>query len=449
MTGNAHHARRPFIAIALVVAAILSLRCDSNPVDDDTGPSPKPSPFEFSSQAMADAWWMLDVYFIFRDQLPTQPDNYTNPTSLFQAVDEPWTNYYPHDIAIRYVALLSTERGGMGILLDSVSSGPLIMQVYPGSPAEDAGLLAGDTIVSVDGQTTAGVAFQTVLDWLGGDIGETRTLVVRRASGSHTITVTLGTYLAPSVFTDSLDSTIAYIALSGFSRTTIDPDGSWGEFRDALQQTAWADYTILDLRENGGGSVSQCLDITGEFVPVNTPVIRSREREYVEATEAGRTTDTTWYTSLTGIARQRKLYVLVDEGTASASEILLSCLREQRDDMVSVGTTTYGKARSQYVFGYDFEGEEYYLSDSAIATVTFAVLSPITSETYDLIGITPDHVTASSEEALDRAIALIRAEQGVGTTKAPVAQRRLDYLERARRSIGPESRRPLAVYDVH
>ncbi len=446
MTGTAHPARLRFIIVASVVAAVLSLRCDDNPVEYD---DPGATKWNFSSQAMADAWWMLDVYFIFRDQLPSEPDIFSSPTSLFQAVEEPWTSYYPHDMAVRYVALLSTERGGMGIMLDSVSTGLVIMQVFPGSPAEEAGLLVADTIVSVDGQVTAGVAFGTAVEWLGGDIGETRTLGIRRADGDHTIAVTLGTYLAPSVLTDSLDSTIAYIALSGFSKTTIDPDGSWGEFREALEQTAWAEYTIFDLRDNGGGSVSQCLDITGEFVPAHTPAIRAREREYVQASESGRTIDTTWYTSLDGIGSRRKVYVLVNDNTASASEILVSCLREQRDDIVSVGTTTYGKARSQYVFGYDFENENYYLSDSAIATVTFAVLSPVSSVTYDLVGITPDHVTATSEEALDRAIALIRTEQGVGTSKAPAVQRRLRYLERARRSIGPERRRPLAVYDLH
>ncbi|MBD3243558.1 MAG: PDZ domain-containing protein [Chitinivibrionales bacterium] len=438
MKGTACRFSCQAMVVALLVGACLSLRCDEDPVSPG-----------YNWQAVQDAWWILDVYFIFRDQLPAGPEDFSDPVTLFESVDEPWTNYYSHELATRYVAYMSTERGGIGILLDSVASGVLIEQVFAGSPGEQAGLLAGDTIVAVSGQNTAGVPMETVTEWLGGEVGETKILVVRRDDGDHTITVTLGTYLAPSVFTDSLDSTIAYIALSVFSQTTIDSAGSWGEFRDALEQTAWADYTILDLRDNGGGSVSQCLDITGEFVPVNTPVIRSREREYVSSGDSGRTIDTTWYTSQAGVAGQRKVYVLVDDYTASASELLLSCLREQRSDIVSVGITTYGKARSQYVFGYDWEEQVYYLADRGLATVTFSLLSPVSGVGYDLTGITPDHVTATSEEALDRAIALIRVEQGGGITKSLAVRRKLDYLERARMAIGPEIRRPLAVYDLH
>lgn len=461
--------------IAILGALLLLARCSESPTDvaahnnlldecpstdslstDTTGdavaavePS-APVAWSFPTQAMADAWWLLDVYFVFRNLLPSQPDSYDSPVDLFQSVDEPWTNYYPHDLAVMYVALLNNERGGIGIILDSTARGPVITDVFPGSPGEQAGLAAGDTIVAVDGRPTAGEPIDSVGSWLSGEIGESRSLTVQRESGTVTIVVTLGTYNAPSVFTDSLDTATAYIAMTSFSRTTVHADGTAGEFREALEKTAWADYTIFDLRDNGGGSVSQCLDVLGELVPQATPVIRSREREYVSAGDSGITVDTTWYTSRHGgIAQQRRMYVLVSEYTASASEIVVSCLREQRPDIVSLGMTTYGKARSQYVFGYDFANDAYYLTDSAIATVTFAVLSPVSAPTYDLIGITPDHLLATGTDALEEAMELIGADQSLGVAKARVPRRKLAYLERARRAIRPERHVPLAVYDLH
>ncbi len=429
--------------------------CDTSVADTTSGTDtavdpPAPVAWSFPSQAMADAWWLLDVYFVFRNLLPLQPDSYDNPVDLYQSVDEPWTNYYPHDMAVMYVALLSTERGGIGIILDSTAQGPVIGDVFDGSPGEQAGLTSGDTIVAVDGRPTAGEPVDSVASWLNGEIGESRSLTIRRRSGTVTIVVTLGTYNAPSVFTDSLDTATAYIAMTSFSRTTIHPDGTAGEFRQALEKTAWADYTILDLRDNGGGSVSQCLDVLGELVPQGTPVIRSREREYASAGDSGMTVDTTWYTSQqSGIARQRRMFVLVSENTASASEIVVSCLREQRPDIVSLGMSTYGKARSQYVFGYDFVNDAYYLADSAVATVTFAVLSPVFGPSYDLVGVTPDHLLATSDNALEEAIALIRADQSLGVAKARLTRRMVAYLERARRTIRPEQHVPLAVYDLH
>lgn len=421
---------------AIGLTAFLALSC---------GPGPTEPP-DWASVAMRDAWDLLDVYFIFRERLPVEPESFSSPTALYDAANEDWTRYFDSYWAPRYVALLSTEVGGIGFLIDSVYNGYAIERVYDNSPGADAGLQAGDTLVAVDGDSTAGESYRTVLDWLGGDIGETRVLSVVRDTQSHTIPVVLGTFLAPSVFTDSLDSATAYILLTSFSRTTADPGGSSAEFHDALLQTAWASNTILDLRKNGGGSVGECLDITGEFVPLGTEVVNSHERvAYTRGSDEiyGQTESTTWHTESEGIAQTRMFYVLVDDTTASASEILVSCLRDRRTDIVSVGITTFGKGRAQYLIGYDFDNETYYLEDGGLAKITFSLVEPVLGAPYDSVGIEPDVAIGDGEDALDVALGLITG----AVAKSQAVQRRTRFIEFAREMTGPRVYEPRAIVD--
>ncbi len=416
---------RRLVVAAAIVAGLASC------AEDITDPP------EWYSQAVADAWQFLDWFFVFRERLPADPYEFVSPVSMYRAVNERFTRYYTNEEARYVFAQLSSSSVGMGVLLDSVAPGLLVKQVCPDSPAELAGVHKRDTILSIDDSLCAGRPFGVALSWIAGQQDDRRALWLRGEAGERTVVVTLGPYTAPTVFVDTVDTAVAYIALSGFLNQTTVAGGSASEFSGALYATLWADYTILDLRGNGGGYVDQCLRICGEFVPLGTSAIRATERELRGTAQGGDTVwtavtvDTVWRTETSGIAQSRRCYVLVDTNTASASEVLVSCLRDWRSsDTRTVGIRTFGKGRGQYLIGYDDEADEYFLSDGGVARVTFSVLNPVLGEPYDSIGITPDVVVGPGEDALEVAIGLIRGSVPKTTADAAACHARVASINR-------------------
>ena len=359
-----------------------------------------------SNQEYVFAAEFLYGFFIFPDSLPKDTFGFASPQALYQSVKERWTLYFPPDSAKLYLNSLTTETPGMGVLLDSVKNGYEISSVFSNSPAQSAGLMKGDTIDSINGVSVAGVSYETLSSVAEGKIGDRKRLHILRAGGPVTITVTLGTFLAPSVFTDSLDSTTAYIYLSIFLSQTDLPGGTTEELDSALAQTRWALYTILDLRGDPGGDLDQCVNVCGRFVPDNTPIIRIHENLLDTIRYTISLVDTELVSSYQGAMLSRKFVELVDSNTASAAEILTSCLMSNRPDIKTMGTRTFGKARGQVLN---------VTPDSALVKVTFALLRPITGASYDLVGIMPDISVPPDSDALVVAEALIG--QSVGAAK--------------------------------
>jgi carboxyl-terminal processing protease len=393
------HGRRIVFVILASFSASLFFAC-SSPTDPRTIQSQR------NSQEYLFAAEFLYAFFIFPDSLPKDTFGFPSPQALYASVNEPWTRYFTPDSAREFLAFLTTETGGMGVLLDPVADGFLIKDVFPNSPAQRAGLLKGDTIDSINGKPLAGLNIDEFHALAGGNIGDVKTLHILRNGKGLTLTVTLGTYLAPSVFPDSLDSTTAYIYLSIFLEETNMPGGTAEELDSALALTRWAPYTILDLRHNPGGYLDQCYKICGRFVPDKTPVIRTHEwlQDTVRFTIS--LVDTVEVSSFPGAELSRKFVVLVDDTTASAAEILTSCIMSNRPDIKIIGMRTFGKARGQIT---------YPTPDSGLVKVTYSLFMPVNGAPYDMVGIVPDISVPKDSDALVVAQALIA--QGTGAVK--------------------------------
>ncbi|MBN1761363.1 MAG: PDZ domain-containing protein [Chitinispirillaceae bacterium] len=408
--------------IGIIAAVSLLTSCDFRPLDHDR----------------IDAWYefaalCLDVFFIYRDQLPSDLYAYSSPQELYEAVDEPFTYFLTPSEAKDRLVDLSTQRGGIGIRRDSVANGYVIEKVYANTPGESAGLAVGDTILRAGDLSLAGLTFEESLDALQGAIGTEVVLRIKRGDDQFNIIVRRGVFMLPSVEVDSLDSLTVQITLGGFYHETVVPGGSAEEFSRMLDSTTWARYTLLDLRGNRGGYVDQCIDIVGQLVPSGTPIVRVRERQYDQSTDAGITVDTLYTTDGTGKAVDRTVYILVDGYTASASEMLVSCLMEQAGDRVTViGTHTYGKGRGQVMI----DGP-----DSVLAVVTCMTISPVgdSAKVYDLVGIEPD-VQTDSADAFDVAMDIIGDEL---PAKRRIAGR---HNRPGRRDADPFTSVPSAVF---
>jgi carboxyl-terminal processing protease len=423
--------KNAFLFFVLLPALILFSGCENaNPTvppnsDVPTNPDVQKE-FDFCSFA-------LSVFFIFQERLPANPNVYKTPLELYQSVKDPYTRYLNETQAQSLLNGLTTENGGIGILIDSVATGYVIKQVFKKSPGEKAGLLAGDTIQKADGVSLAGISLDSLPNYTGGPLGSTKVLTIMRTTGLVSISVILGTYLAPSVQTDSLDSNTAYIMLTIFSDSTSHPLGSAGEFADALDKTAWARYTLLDIRHNYGGALGQCVSIVSQFVSNTTKIINVKERDLDSLRPNGFTIENYLYAEYGQKAIDRKFYVLVDDYSASASELLVSCLKDRRSQTVKiVGTKTYGKGS-----GWTYLDTP----QNALVTITMMLFTPIFGTGYNLIGITPDIYVDTTKDAKLVALDLI-GNGGLGKKSAVVERRHFEWY---RQQLLPKPWVPMCV----
>jgi carboxyl-terminal processing protease len=251
----------------------------------------------------------------------------------------------PHS---RYVSLKDFEltqrwdRGelaGVGLALEDVDGRPTVLTVQPGGPAAKAGVLAGDRLRSVNDSSVAGVAASALGGRLLGDKGTRVRLTFERGAGlsADSFAVTLKRAILEHHVVSAPrmgDPVTGYVRLTEF--TPLAPK----ELLDALGKLRGlgAKQYILDLRGNGGGSVDAMVEIASAFLPAKVEIFHTQGRK--------RTGVDSMVTKEAGEYVRPPLVVLVDEGTASASEMLTGTLQDH-DRALVVGRRTFGKALMQ------------------------------------------------------------------------------------------------------
>lgn len=344
----------------------------------------------------------LEMYFIFRDSLPEDACIYSTPESLFISVNEPYTWYVNKDLAALVWSLLTTASGvgGVGIDIDTVESKFVIIDVTPNAPGARAGLREGDTVIAVNDTGLSNYTLEQVKSYQTGITGNTVLFRIKREDVEHEINVIYGEYFKRSVkICDkslSTDYEVAYISIELFSNQTCINGGTAQEFENALTITSWAEYTILDLRGNNGGETGQCVQIASEFVSLNTPIINARQRIIVDMiAHTASTIDSVWLALIGGLAVDRIFFVLMDSMSAGETEILISCLHSNRPDIVTFGQKSMGKGRIQTMNS---------TPEGGIINITSGILTSVTGENYDIIGITPKIPVPDSVDVLEAAL---------------------------------------------
>lgn len=294
--------------------------------------------FEMSKQLeiMTSVFRELNIYYV--DPLSPGELVHTGIDSMLESLD-PYTRYYPEE-KMEDVRFISTgEYGGIGISMMQAADGQLIVSdIKENSPAEESTLERGDEIISVDGMSVGELGKDFVGDRIKGTTGtEVRIGIKSVADGTEkTVTLTRQKIKNPDIpYYGMLDEKTGYLTLSKFTKTAST------EVRKALvnlTDSMGATQIVFDLRGNGGGLLREAVNIVNFFVPKGTKVVDMKGK-----TEAW---NKTYSTLRNPILPDTPLIILIDERSASASEIVAGALQEL-DRAVIVGMESFGKGLVQ------------------------------------------------------------------------------------------------------
>ena len=290
-----------------------------------------------------DIYKQLDLFYV--DSLNADTVIGWGIRSMLQQVD-PFTDYFPDDDDdLRQMATGKYAGIGSVIRYHRKEQRAVISEPYEGTPSQLSGVLAGDVILSVDGKDVKGMLTPKVSSMLRGEAGTTFELKVRRGQEEKSFLITRQLIQLPQVPYGGMlsDGQTGYIYLTGFT------EGACREVRQALDEirSQGAKRLVLDLRENPGGAVNEAVDIANLFLPKGKKVVYTKgkmtrtNREYYTATEP--------------VDSVMPLVVLVDGGSASASEIVAGALQDF-DRAVIMGARTFGKGLVQMMREVPYHG---------------------------------------------------------------------------------------------
>ena len=335
---------------------------------------------------------ILQEFYV--DEVPQEVLEQPTVQEMIQTLGDPYTAYYTPEEYQEYLnSMLDEQIVGIGITAYAHELGLLIAGTYEGSPAEAAGIIAGDIIIAVDGVKTAGQTADTITFWLRGEEGSQVSVSLLSPDGSQrTLTLERQLVVIPATTTELVDDRIGYIICDTFGSETL------GHFQDGMRE--YKDVTknwIVDLRSNLGGDVLAATRALGCFLGQGDMIyLRDGSGMYSR------------FVSDVEAETMYPVIVLTSEWTASASEMFAGAIRDYRNGLV-VGGRTFGKGVAQVVLDQDTYPGSYFDDGSGMKVTAYRYFS-VNGNTADEIGVIP-HLLISDENAADVAYLLC----GVGS----------------------------------
>jgi carboxyl-terminal processing protease len=296
---------------------------------------------------------------------------------MVDAMGDPYSDYMTAEETESFNEQITSSFEGIGATIEERDGNIVIVAPIKGSPAEKAGLRANDAIIEVDGKNIQGMSSSEAVLLIRGEKGTEVSLTISRPGVKEPIHVEITRDVIPieTVYYEMLDHSIGKIQITSFSEHTYD------ELTSALDdlKTQGMKGLILDVRQNPGGLLNQAIDITSLFVPKGKVIY---QMEYKDGTKERQ------------LSNQKEtfdipLVAVVDEGSASASEILAGALKESANVPI-VGVKTYGKGTAQTAASYS--------DGSSLKLTTARWLTPDGNWIHEK-GITPDYIVELPEYA--------------------------------------------------
>lgn len=361
-------------------------------------PRPVPTPAEDAQatfQLFWEAWDLLAEHFY--GELPTVEEiTYAAIRGMLSALDDQYTAFIEPEVTAILREDATGEFEGIGAFVDLDDSGRVrIVDTFERGPAEEAGLKAEDRVIAVDGDSIVGDTLYEAIGKIRGPAGSQVTLTVEREGVPDPVEVSIirARLAIPIIESELLEGGIGYISLREFSATATQ------NLEERLESLLAQDPEgiILDLRRNPGGWLDQAINVADLFLG-DTVVATER---FSDGTER------VFRASAGDIGEDVPLVVLVNSGSASASEIVAGALQDHGRATL-VGMPTFGKASVQRAFE---------LSDGSELRVTIALWFTPDDQPIQGKGLTPDiEVPWSEEERLE------------DPEQDPQLQRAIDFL---------------------
>lgn len=249
---------------------------------------------------------------------------------------DPYTNYIPESLMEDYKLMTTGQYGGIGATIRKVGDHIAIIDPYEGFPAHKAGLIAGDELIEIDGKNVEDLSTSEVSEKLKGQPGKEVTLKIKRGTETKSFAFNREEVKLSAVpYSGIVEDKIGYIKLSSFTRTSA------RDVYDAFQKLKKEnniEKLVFDLRGNGGGLLVQSTQIVNYFIDKGEDIVSIKGR--IEGDNK------TYSAQANALDNKIPIVVLIDGGSASASEIVSGSLQDL-DRAVIVGQTSFGKGLVQ------------------------------------------------------------------------------------------------------
>lgn len=285
---------------------------------------------------------------------------------------DPYSTYFTKKEFEGFINSIELSTIGIGVIIEEHEDGIHILQVFENSGASDAGVVAGDTIIAINGQSLAGSSTQEASSLLIGDEDTKVEVTLQHANGkTSTTTITRKKFTLPNVASGLLFGNVGYIAMSSFSE-----DGA-KLVKEALIQLKQRGATsfILDLQNNGGGYVTTAEEIAGLFPKAKIAYLLQEAHASYKVRAA-----------LQNEKFPADTRILVNRYSASASEMLAATLQDQQSAIL-YGETTYGKGCMQGFFE---------LHDGSYLKLTIGNFTGPLGKTINEVGVKPNIPTKTA-----------------------------------------------------
>lgn len=320
-----------------------------------------------SSKKIQEVMDVMESDWFFADEVDDLDERLLDQalTGITTNEEDTHTEYMSADEMESFTQSINRNYVGIGVQYINTDGVAIVEKVYKNTPAEKAGVQPGDIIHTVDGTDITGYESSEIKALVQGEAGTVVTIGLIREGENIALDITRSE-VSSTAYGEMMENDIAYLQLYQFG------NGTFEEVKSYLDDLEGAKGLVLDLRDNGGGYLDSVASVASCFLPKGSTVmsqVYSNEESRVISTSEDQ------YSSLSPII------ILVNENTASAAEVLTLALKDQRDDVTIVGTTTYGKGTVQVSKQFD--------DGSVLKYTTSKWISP-NGTWVNGVGITPD-----------------------------------------------------------